>query len=153
MGDRVNCCCCFKILFIWKFIFRSSPQVHLFFLCHMLTVLGLDRARQKCLSVLCLKTQLLLVQPDRRFPLFSTGWKLESQLCNLSGREDSCLSPRDSSCWLSFSGKRRDHFAHWRVLGNYWPHTDLAVCMGEHNNWHPCVMKNGWYDMQKWEVS
>uniref|UniRef100_A0A8C8BHA6 Sphingolipid transporter 3 (putative) n=1 Tax=Otus sunia TaxID=257818 RepID=A0A8C8BHA6_9STRI len=58
--------CCFKVLIIWKFILRCSPQEYLFFLCHMLTVLGLDRARQKCPSELCLHAQLLLVQPDRR---------------------------------------------------------------------------------------
>lgn len=115
-------CGCFKLLFIWKFILSSSPQDHLFFLCHMLTVLGLDRARQKCPSELCLQGQLLLVQSDRRSPLSSTGWKPESQLCN--------LSLRYSSCWLSFFGKWRDHFAHWCVLWNYCLHTDLTACLG-----------------------
>uniref|UniRef100_A0A8C0IDM4 Sphingolipid transporter 3 (putative) n=1 Tax=Bubo bubo TaxID=30461 RepID=A0A8C0IDM4_BUBBB len=47
----------------------SESSEYLFFLCHMLTVLGLDRARRKCPSELCLHAQLLLVQPDRRFPL------------------------------------------------------------------------------------
>lgn len=154
-GETASRCrrhCCFKVLFIWKFILRSSPQEYLFFLCDMSTVVGLDRARQKCPSELGLQAQLLLVQPTRRSPLSSTGWKPESQLCNLSGREDSSLPLRHSSCWLSFFGKWRDCFARWCVLWNYCPDTDLAVCMGEQNNRHPCVVKNGWNDMQKWEV-
>lgn len=60
---RKSCCSCSKVLFIWKFIFRSSPQEYLFFPRDMLTVLGLDRARQKCPSEPFLQAQPLLSQP------------------------------------------------------------------------------------------
>uniref|UniRef100_A0A8D0FKX1 Sphingolipid transporter 3 (putative) n=1 Tax=Strix occidentalis caurina TaxID=311401 RepID=A0A8D0FKX1_STROC len=70
-----------------SFTLRCSPQEYLFFLCHVLTVLGLDRARQKCLSELCLHAQLLLVQPDRRSPLSWVKSRVSAVSCSWQRRQ------------------------------------------------------------------